>query len=105
MRNELLTLLTGEVLEEDRELTLAELCGACQLSADQVVGLVEQGLIEPRGREPTHWRFQSISVYRVNCAQRLERDLGVNTAGAALALELLDELEQLRNRMRRYEEQ
>ena len=32
-----------------------------------------------------------ISVRRVRRAQRLEQDLGVNVAGAALALELLEE--------------
>jgi chaperone modulatory protein CbpM len=37
----------------------------------------------------------------VRCALRLERDLGVNLAGAALALDLLDELNRLRARQRR----
>ena len=36
MREELLPLLTGEVLEEDVELTLHDLCRACQLPAEQV---------------------------------------------------------------------
>ena len=31
----------------------------------------------------------------------LEQDLGVNAAGAALALDLLEELERLRERLRR----
>ena len=31
---------------------------------------------------------------------RLERDLGINPAGAALAIELLDEMQQLRERVR-----
>jgi chaperone modulatory protein CbpM len=33
----------------------------------------------------------------------MQRDLGINTPGAALALDLLDELEQLRSRLRRFE--
>ncbi|HFE37000.1 MAG TPA: MerR family transcriptional regulator [Gammaproteobacteria bacterium] len=104
MNNELLTLLTGEVLEEDVELSLAELCRVCQLSAEQVFELVEQGLIEPLGRTPEGcWRFCGISVRRVRCAQRLRQDLGVNVAGAALALELLEELDYLRTRLRRFE--
>ncbi len=36
---------------------------------------------------------------RVRCAMRLTRDLGVNYAGAALALDLLDELDLLRARL------
>jgi chaperone modulatory protein CbpM len=34
----------------------------------------------------------------------LRRDLGVNWAGAALALDLLDELQELRARLRRFED-
>lgn len=101
MTDELMSLLSGEVLEEDVELTLAELCRTCRLPAEQVFTLVEEGVVEPLGRDPAHWRFRGVSVRRVHCALRLERDLGVNTAGAALALELLDELEAMRARLRR----
>lgn len=104
MSKELLSLLSGEVLEEDVELTLVELCRACQMPAEQVFDLVEQGVIEPLGDDPARWRFQGISVRRVHLVQRLERDLGVNVPGAALALDLLDELERLRIRLRRFEE-
>jgi chaperone modulatory protein CbpM len=45
-----------------------------------------------------------VSVRRVRCALELKRDLGVNWAGAALALELLDELNSLRARLRRFED-
>lgn len=100
---ELLSLLSGEIFEEESELSLAELCRACQLPAERVFELVDQGLVEPIGRDPTRWRFQGISVRRVRCAQRLERDLGVNVAGAALAIDLLEELERLRERLRRLE--
>lgn len=103
MRNELLPLLSGEVLDEQAELTLGELCRACQLSAEGVFDLVEEGVIEPLGRDPARWRFRGVSVRRVRCAQRLERDLRINVAGAALALDLLDELERLRARLRRFD--
>jgi len=102
MTDELLSLLSGEVLEEDVELTLAELCRSCRLPAEQVLVLVEEGVIEPLGRDPIHWRFRGVSVRRVRCALHLERDLGVNAAGAALALDLLEELEAMRARLRRF---
>ncbi len=98
-----MNLLTGEILEEDMELTLVQLCRTCQMSAEQILELIEYGVIDPRGREPAKWRFRGASIYRIRCAQRLERDLGVNPAGAALALELLDELTQLRTRLQRLE--
>ena len=86
---DLLELLAGEILDENVELTLADLCRACHLPAEYVFELVQEGVIEPSGGEPARWRFRSVSVWRVRCAQRLRRDLGVNIAGAALALDLL----------------
>jgi len=80
--NDLLKALAAELVEEDMELTLADLCRACQLPAERVFELVDEGVIEPLGREPARWRFRAVSVRRVRCVQRLERDLGVNVAGA-----------------------
>jgi len=102
MTDELLSLLSGEVLEEGVELSLAEMCRACRLPAEQLFELVEEGVVDPLGRDPAQWRFRGVSVRRVRCAVRLERDLGVNVAGAALVLDLLEELEAMRARLRRY---
>jgi chaperone modulatory protein CbpM len=101
MTQDLKTLLSGDLLDEDVELTLGELCRTCQLPAERVYELVEEGIIEPLGREPAGWRFRWTSVRRVRCALRLEHDLGVNLAGAALALDLLEELNRVRARLRR----
>jgi chaperone modulatory protein CbpM len=102
MKKEMLPLLTGDVLDEELELTLAELCRACRLSAEEVVELVEEGIVEPQGRNSTHWRFQGTSVRRAHRAVRLHQDLGVNWPGAALALDLLEEIEALRARLARF---
>ena len=96
-------LLRGDLLDEDVEMTLAQLCQACELSEAQIIELVEQGIIDPLGPEPAEWRFVSISLRRVRITRNLQRDLGVNAPGAALALELLEEVEELRARLRRLE--
>jgi chaperone modulatory protein CbpM len=59
--------------------------------------------VEPIGRRPESWQFRGVSLRRIRCAQRLEDDLGVNTAGVALVLDLLEELEELRTRLGRFE--
>lgn len=100
MKSDLLPLLSGEVLEDEVELTLVELCRACQLRAEQLFELVEEGIVEPVGREPGRWRFNGASLRRVRIALTLQRDLGVNCAGAALALDLLEQMEALRARLR-----
>ena len=103
VRGDLLKLLSGEIVEEDIELSLADLCRTCRLSAERVFELVDEGIVEPVGRDPSRWRFRGVSVRRVRCVQRLEQDLGINVAGAALALDLLEELNRLRARLRRLE--
>lgn len=94
---------TTHLLSHDTEFTLVELCRSCRLSAEQVFALVEEGVIEPRGANPGQWRFRAICVKRVQRAYRLERDLGVNMAGAALIIDLIEEIEQLKTRLRRLE--
>lgn len=95
--------LSGFILEEQTQLTLAELSRACAVHAECIIELVEEGVIEPVGREPHRWRFTGIHLRRASMALRLQRDLGVNLAGAALALQLLEEAEALRARLRALE--
>jgi len=91
------------VLDDEVHLSLGDLCRVCGISAEQVLALVDEGVIEASGSDPGRWRFQAVSIRRVRCAYRLTRDLGVNLAGAALVLELLEEIEQLRAQVRRIE--
>lgn len=82
-------------------LTLRELCSIFDLRADEVVELVEYGVIEPtRGRYPSDWRFGDDSLGRLRRALRLQRDLRMDHAGVALALDLIDEVHYLRRRLR-----
>jgi chaperone modulatory protein CbpM len=97
------TVLVGTILEEEVVLSLGELCRASRLSAERVIELAEEGVVEPIGRRPESWQFRGVSLRRIRCAQRLEDDLGVNTAGVALVLDLLEELEELRTRLGRFE--
>lgn len=90
------TILTGVIVDEDAEFTLIELSEACGRTSEWIIELVEEGVIEPVGADQEDWRFRGTCLRRVQIAQRLESDLGVNLPGAALALELLDELGRLR---------
>ena len=101
MDNErMLPQLSGIILEDQTELTLADVCRACTVNVDCIVELVEEGVITPIGREPHRWHFSGTHMRRATVALRLQRDLGVNLAGAALALQLMDEVEDLRARLR-----
>jgi chaperone modulatory protein CbpM len=72
--------LSGALLEEESDVTLAQLCEACAVHRS--------------------WRFTRSTVVRVRTVLRMQRDLRVNLAGAALALELLERIEALNARLR-----
>ena len=91
---------SGMLIEDDDELSLGEMCRACAIHADWLIDLVNEGILEPRGEDTSRWRFSSVELMRVHRVIRLQQDLRVNLAGAALALDLLDEIDQLRARLR-----
>lgn len=99
--------ITPEVLDEQLRLSLADMCRLCGVHAEFLMDLVDEGIIAPAGRSSRRgsprsripaWQFDGLAVVRVQRVVRLQRDLGVNLPGAALALDLLDELEALRRR-------
>ena len=94
-------ILSGRIVEDETRLTLRQLCDTCAVRAEYVIELVDEGFIEPSGVEKSHWCFNGVSIRRVQKAKRLQHDLGINLAGVALALELIDEIEQLRARLER----
>ncbi len=96
--------LSGIILDETTTLTLDELSGACRVERDAIVALVEEGIVEPASRETTEWQFVASQLPRVRTAMHLYHDLELNLAGVALALELLDEVSELRSRLRQLDE-
>jgi chaperone modulatory protein CbpM len=57
--------------------------------------LVSEGILDPLGESVDDWQFRVDSLKRVKTVVHLQRDLGVNLAGAALALDLLDRIAEL----------
>lgn len=91
--------LRGVVLDEHVTFTLSEFCQACGVETELVVEMVREGVIEPAATDEAEWRFYGASLVRAQAALRLVRDLEVNWPGAALALDLLDELDRLQRRL------
>ena len=95
---------TSYLMEDIIELTLDDLCRACVAQADIIIELVSEGVIDTAdarpNQPPERWRFTGLHLHRAKVAMRLHRDLGVNFAGAALALELMDEVQALKAKLR-----
>ena len=95
------TLIHGSVLDDDTEMTLVELCQACSVHEDDVRVWVSEGVLHPSAEPGQPMRFRGAALRRARVAVRLTRDLEINTAGVALALDLLDEINELRARLAR----
>lgn len=88
--------ISAVLLDDSVDVSLDELCSLCRVSEELVVEIVAEGIVEARGAEPRQWRFSGVALARVQRVVRLQQDLGINLPGAALALDLLDELQRLR---------
>lgn len=89
------------IVDDEVLFTLAELCRVCNATSAQLTVLVEEGVLEPTGSVPENWRFPGPSLTRARAALRLSHDLDLGGPGIALVLDLLDEIETLRARLRR----
>ncbi len=98
MKEEHSNLYTSILIDENTNWTLQEFSDFCSQSTDMILEMIDEGLIVPFGSSPAQWRFGLREIQRAQTAYRLICDLHVNLAGAALALDLLEELEELRQK-------
>jgi chaperone modulatory protein CbpM len=89
-------LLRAELLADDDWLRIDEICVRLCVDRQWVVELVELGALDPLGGdEPAAWIFPRRELPRVLAMTRLVTDLGVNLAGAAIIVELVEERRRL----------
>lgn len=80
-------------------LTVEEVAGRCGVSIELVEELVQHGVVSVEGIQERRVRAEvTLAVHRV---ARLQRDLGVNCAGAAVILDLLERIEELEDELQR----
>ncbi len=96
--------LIGLLIDHEHPITLGELSRACSMHAEWVLELVDEGILEPLDEQllessTAQLLFSGQNIHRALVVRRLQRDLGVNLSGAALALQLMDEIDTLRARL------
>jgi chaperone modulatory protein CbpM len=91
--------LPGTIFDESMTLSIKDLSRMCAVDERHIVELVEEGVLTvvEVSRE---WHFTGDALRRARLAVRLERDLELNLAGVALALDLIEELQQLRRQVK-----
>ena len=91
--------LSGAIVEQSALLTVKDLSRMCAVDERHIVEFVEEGVLHVVEIKSTEWYFRGEALRRTRLALRLERDLELNLAGVALALQLMEELEHLRREL------
>jgi chaperone modulatory protein CbpM len=91
--------LPGTIFDESAILSIADLSRMCAVDERHIVEFVEEGVLHVVNVS-SEWRFTGDALRRARLAVRLERDLELNLAGVALAVELIEELAQLRRQLK-----
>lgn len=81
---------------ESQYFSFDDLCSMTELSSETLLEIVEHGVVEPRGTTPESWTFSTHMVTVTKKAIRLHQDLEIDWSGIALAISLLEELEEVR---------
>lgn len=85
----------GILLDENVTYTFKEFCEISQVEEKVIIEMIEYGIVEPEGESQQQWAFYSPDLLRLKKAQRLHQDLDINWAGISLALDLLEEINEL----------
>lgn len=86
-------------IDSDPELSFEELCTACRVSPEYIEQLIEYGVIDLQGINLEEYRFNLTHLQRIRTMVHLQQDLDVNLPGAALVVDLLEEMEQMRSKI------
>jgi chaperone modulatory protein CbpM len=96
MRNIKQIIFSDVVVGETIQLTITEFHDKYDVEEALFLEMLEYGLFEPRKIEMETIYLDLDALRRIQSALRLQRDLGINLPGAALALDLMKELDELR---------
>jgi len=78
--------------------TTNAVCYSYRLNQDTVDEMVSWGIAEPTGDRPEKWLFTHSDFERIGRALRFRNELEINIPGAALALQLLEDVKNLHSK-------
>lgn len=87
------TIIAGILMDENTTISFVEVCRRCNISEEVLTDMIEHGLVNLPQK---NMDIDQHAFYRIQSACRLLQDLGINSSGVVLIMELLDELEKAR---------
>ena len=89
-----------EIVDDTMPLATVEVLRFTHIERTYLIEFVEAGIASPQGANVEEWQFVQRDVRRIRAAHRLITQLEVNTQGAALILDLIDERNSLLQHLR-----
>lgn len=97
-----MTEATTVVVLDEAQISLDEVAANCSVSRTWIIEHVEAGvLLDDPGPDPSQWHFASRDLLRARQLRTIERQFEANAELAGLFVDLLEEVERLRRRLRR----
>jgi chaperone modulatory protein CbpM len=93
-------ILTGSVVGDEGVLSIDELARACGAETQWIIELVTVGVLDPEGKESSRWRFRAADLTCARRVARLQRDFDASLDAAAVMLDLLEQIQRLRARLK-----
>ena len=87
------------VIGEECHYTVVEFSTIGGLSVEEISVYIEYGIIQPSGDNSEEWIFSLADLQRLQKALRLQHDLEIDLTGVALAIELLEEIDNLQSKI------
>lgn len=91
--------LVGVLIEEESTLSVTEICYRYHIPQELLREMLEEGLFTNQTSDIKQLALDQKSLRRIETAFRLHKDLDINLPGVALALELLDEMDKMRDEL------
>lgn len=88
-----------ELLASDKLYSMVEICQICRLEESDLELYMDYGIVVPESDYVHHFRQRQLD--RLLRAIRLHHDLELNVAGVALAMDLLDTIDELKRNVSR----
>lgn len=92
-------ILIGVLIEETTTSSFVEVCHHYNIPQELLIEMVEHGLFPNQPTQIEQIALDQKALRRIESAFRLHKDLGINLPGVTLAIELLDEIERMRNEL------
>lgn len=88
---------------DDVQLTLDEFCNACNVDTHWVIERVSTGILSEKQNHPNEWTFTSVELLRARRLKTYEQDFEANQELAGLVVDLIEEVNTLRRKLKRYQ--